>query len=120
MAEIESKAKRAGQTIKKDDPRLKFEYKGPLNSILLGRHGWPVLHAFTLRYPDSPSDDDKKRMKDFIDAFSWTFPCSNCATDFRKEIDETPPNLHSRKMLSMWMCEQHNTVNKKLGKPEFK
>ncbi|CAI2383298.1 unnamed protein product [Moneuplotes crassus] len=118
MEMINSKAK-GGAKLSKEDPRLKFQYKGPLNGILLGRHTWPLLHSLTLRYPNKPTEDDKVRFNRFIHSFSWCYPCSHCATDFRKEIAETPPNLESRKALSLWLCDQHNRVNKKLGKPEF-
>ena len=104
MQQIQSKANVGGRVgVSKDDPSLKYQYKGPLNSVLLGKHGWPVLHAFTLRYPEKPTDEDKERFKKFIQAFSWTYPCSNCATDFRREIADTPPKLENRKSLALWL-----------------
>ena len=71
-------------------------------------------------YPDSPSDSEKQGMVKFINALSWMYPCSICATDFRETIKEHPPKVDSREDLSMWFCMQHNLVNEKLGKAEFK
>ena len=41
------------------------------------------------------------------------------AEDFQKQIEITPPKVDSRKDLALWMWDQHNRVNKKLGKPDF-
>jgi FAD-linked sulfhydryl oxidase len=32
-------------------------------------------------------------------------------------IRKTPPTTESRNALGAWMCEAHNDVNRKLGKP---
>ncbi|KAL1427278.1 hypothetical protein MTO96_017568 [Rhipicephalus appendiculatus] len=34
-------------------------------------------------------------------------------------LDSSPPRVTSRTELAQWLCEQHNVVNRKLGKPEF-
>lgn len=33
--------------------------------------------------------------------------------------NEDPPNLEDQKELSLWVCRQHNYVNKILGKPQY-
>ena len=58
-------------------------------------------------------------MTRLIESFSWLYPCSVCATDFRDKIREHPPELGSRKEFALWMCMQHNLVNEKLMKPKF-
>ena len=92
--------------------------KSPLNAVLLGRVTWPLLHRLSLLYPDDPSDQEKQLMRSLIHSFSWVYPCSICATDFRKEIEATPVDEHlgSKTDFALWLCEQHNKVNKKLGK----
>ena len=59
-------------------------------------------------------------MLKFIHAFSWLYPCVVCATDLREKLIEFPPQLESKEKLALWMCEQHNIVNAKLGKAEMK
>ena len=91
----------------------------PLNAVELGRATWPILHRMTLSYPKNPTDVQKDSMRRFINAFSWLYPCKVCATDFRDKIVELEPKLDSRQDLSIWMCQQHNLVNEKLGKKKF-
>ena len=93
--------------------------EGPINRVQLGQATWPILHRLSLSYPDEPSAEQQQRMTSFIHAFSWMFPCSHCATDFRMTIQESPPRVESRKELALWFCEQHNMVNRKLGKKEW-
>ena len=93
---------------------------GPLNAIELGRAAWPVLHRMSLSFPKTPTDAQKRSMNSLIQGFSWLYPCKVCATDFREEIKKSPPNLNSRDDFAMWLCEQHNLVNNKIMKPEFK
>ena len=58
-------------------------------------------------------------MKKTIYGFSHVYACVICADDFRVEIAKSPPKLDSRKDFAIWLCNQHNLVNKKLGKPSF-
>ena len=37
----------------------------------------------------------------------------------REEIIRDPPETKSRDTLSQWMCNLHNKVNERLGKPLF-
>ena len=59
-------------------------------------------------------------MLKFINGFAWLYPCKVCATDLREKIVESPPKVGSREELAMWFCLQHNLVNEKLMKAEFK
>jgi len=59
-------------------------------------------------------------MNKLVHSFSRVFPCSNCARDFQEEIKKSPPKLDSRDEFALWFCQQHNVVNKKLGKREMK
>jgi FAD-linked sulfhydryl oxidase len=40
-----------------------------------------------------------------------------CQKDLRKDINANPPKVESREALSVWVCERHNEVNRKLNKP---
>ncbi|KAF8786921.1 FAD-linked sulfhydryl oxidase ALR like protein [Argiope bruennichi] len=70
-------------------------------------------------FPEKPSVDEQKDMKSFIGLFSKFYPCKECAEDFREDISKNPPATSSRNELSQWLCNMHNNVNKKLGKPLF-
>ena len=43
-----------------------------------------------------------------------------CAKDFQDNLAKSPVKARSREDLSMWLCEQHNLLNEKLGKDLFK
>ena len=47
------------------------------------------------------------------------YPCGECARHFRGVVAAHPPALAGRGAFSRWMCEAHNSVNARLGKPEF-
>lgn len=91
----------------------------PPNSAELGRSSWTLLHSMAAWYPDSPSEKDQTRMQQFMQALAKFYPCTWCALDFQKNLNEKPVRTSSRKELCQWLCEQHNVVNEKLGKPLF-
>ena len=54
-----------------------------------------------------------------IDILTRMYPCGECARHFRELVAASPPTVRSRADFSRWMCEAHNTVNRRLGKPTF-
>lgn len=77
----------------------------PLNAIDLGKSTWPLLHRFTLGYPEHPTEEQKKKALMFIQAFSKIYPCKVCAIDFQQKIKDHPPRLENKESLVLWMCE---------------
>jgi FAD-linked sulfhydryl oxidase len=51
--------------------------------------------------------------------FSKLYPCWVCAEDFQKYMEKKEIRVKSRDEFGNWLCEAHNEVNKKLGKPVF-
>ncbi|UJR30055.1 hypothetical protein I4U23_017600 [Adineta vaga] len=91
----------------------------PLMRDDLGRASWSLLHTMAAYYPKQAKKEEQETMSEFLHSFSKLFPCPECRADFQEEIEKSPPDLSSRLGLSTWMCNQHNIVNKKLGKSEF-
>ncbi|KAL7486224.1 hypothetical protein ACHAW6_011817 [Cyclotella cf. meneghiniana] len=85
----------------------------------IGVSTWTLLHSMAAWYPNQPSTQDKQFMSDFVKALARFYPCTWCATDFQKNVELSPPRVDTREDLCIWFCEQHNIVNKKVGKPMF-
>ena len=91
----------------------------PPRSAELGRSSWTLLHSMAAWYPDEPTGQQRQRMANFMEALGDFYPCPWCADDFRTELHKSPPKVETRTDLCLWLCDQHNRVNAKLGKPLF-
>lgn len=71
------------------------------------------------RFPDKPTQDERKTLETFMHLFSRLYPCGDCARHFRQLLEKYPPQTSSRTAAAGWLCFAHNEVNKRLQKPEF-
>jgi len=110
MAELE-------EMKKKYDRQKKVEC--PPGSAELGLGTWKLLHSMTAWYPDQPTSQQKGRMTNFFQTLADFYPCTYCAEDFQTNLEKSPVEAESRTDLCLWLCNQHNQVNQKLGKPLF-
>lgn len=78
------------------------------------------LHTIAAYYPDKPTAPEKSAALGFLRAFPTLYPCKDCAHDMAAVMEEMPPRVDSRAAFSIWMCELHNHVNEKVGKPTFR
>jgi hypothetical protein len=85
----------------------------------LGRATWRLMHTMTLRFPEKPTQDERKALNDYFHLMGQLYPCGDCAAHFRKLLAAYPPQTSSRKAASNWLCAVHNKVNIRLEKPEF-
>ncbi|KAK9355519.1 ERV/ALR sulfhydryl oxidase domain-containing protein [Lipomyces doorenjongii] len=87
----------------------------------LGRSTWTFLHSVAANYPEQATPAQQGDMKSFLRIFGTIYPCWYCAEDFRKWAAdaENKPKVTGREEFGRWLCDAHNEVNKKLGKPEF-
>lgn len=98
----------------------------PLSRQELGNYSWSVLHSFAAYYPERPNEEDKQSMLGILQGYRNLYPCTHCRAHFQKDYDKgnpsphlDPPLLENRQELSVWVCRQHNNVNKLLGKRQF-
>ncbi|QPH18936.1 hypothetical protein C2857_004062 [Epichloe festucae Fl1] len=85
----------------------------------LGRATWKFLHTMVARFPDKPSESDRKTLESFFHLLARLYPCGDCARHFREMLEKYPPQTSSRNAAAGWLCASHNMVNKRLGKPQF-
>ncbi|OBZ91624.1 FAD-linked sulfhydryl oxidase ERV2 [Choanephora cucurbitarum] len=85
----------------------------------LGRATWKFLHTMVGRFPEKPSENERKSLHDFMMLFSTLYPCGDCARHFNKLITTYPPQTSSRFAATQWLCAMHNKVNERLNKPIF-
>lgn len=85
----------------------------------LGRSTWTLLHSIAATYPNNPSADQKNHLMNFMTSFSHLYPCFYCADDFRDYMKKEKINVTNRDEFGKWLCNAHNAVNVKLGKPTF-
>ena len=90
-----------------------------MNPSIWGPHAWIFLHSITLAYPDCPSNEDKKNIKDFFSALQNILPCPKCKLNYKHHITKYPLTnqiLCSKKKLILWLIDVHNAVNKATDK----
>jgi len=85
----------------------------------LGQATWKLLHTMTLRYPDTPTQDERDALASYFHLSARLYPCGECAAEFQMLLKKYPPQTSSRKSAAGWLCFLHNEVNKRLHKPEF-
>ena len=91
----------------------------PLSREDLGTATWGLMHSVAAHFPDNPSSLHKVQVRRFFYALGDLYPCTFCKEDFKEDVKRNPPNVLSREALSVWVCERHNEVNEKLGKPKL-
>ncbi|KAF6761549.1 growth factor [Ephemerocybe angulata] len=91
----------------------------PPDVEVLGRSTWTFLHTAAAYFPDKPTPAQRASMISLLRSLPVIYPCGWCAQDFGKDLAQNPPDVSNGKKLSEWLCQRHNQVNKKLGKPLF-
>ncbi len=91
-----------------------------MNPDIWGPPAWTFLHYVTTKYPECPSTEDKKHMRQFFTELGYVLPCFNCRDHYKTNITKRPLTdtvLSSRQGLSEWLIDIHNDVNVATNKP---
>lgn len=73
----------------------------PVTKVELGRATWTFLHTLAAQFPDNPTRQQKKDVKELMAILSRMYPCKECADHFKEVLRyniPTPsniPNPHS-------------------------
>lgn len=87
----------------------------------LGRATWTFLHTTAAYYPENPSPAQRSSMLALLSSLPHLYPCSWCASHLGENLKQHPPEkaVTNRGLLSQWLCDRHNDVNRRLGKEIF-
>ncbi|KAM3303214.1 FAD-linked sulfhydryl oxidase ERV1 isoform X1 [Capsicum chacoense] len=116
-----SKNQLATSTVLLQDSELPNKEKsaGPVTKEELGRATWTFLHTLGAQYPDKPTRQQRKDVKELMAILSRMYPCSECADHFKEVLRANPVQAGSQAEFSQWLCHVHNIVNRSLSKPKF-
>ncbi|KAJ0801101.1 putative thiol oxidase [Helianthus annuus] len=92
---------------------------GPVTREDLGRATWTFIHTLGAQYPEKPTRQQKKDVKELMAIISRIYPCKECADHFKEVLRSNPVQAGSQAEFSQWLCRVHNVVNRSLGKPTF-
>ena len=92
-----------------------------MDSSIWGPHAWFFLHSISFNYPETPTDTDKRNMLAFAINIGELLPCEYCKMHYQQYFTSNPiqKNLSSRTALINWFIDLHNSVNRRLKKPEM-
>ncbi|GMJ03509.1 EMBRYO DEFECTIVE 3106, Erv1 [Hibiscus trionum] len=91
----------------------------PVTKEELGRATWTFLHTLAAQYPENPTRQQKKDVKELMSILSRMYPCKECADHFKEVLRANPVMAGSQDEFSQWLCHAHNVVNRSLGKLIF-
>ncbi|KAG8381778.1 hypothetical protein BUALT_Bualt05G0008000 [Buddleja alternifolia] len=77
------------------------------------------LVVYVQFYPDKPTRQQKKDVKELMAILSRMYPCKECADHFKEVLRANPVQVGSHDEFSQWLCHTHNVVNRSLGKVIF-
>ncbi|PIN15269.1 Mitochondrial sulfhydryl oxidase [Handroanthus impetiginosus] len=99
--------------------RKQGKSSSPTTKEELGRATWTFLHTLAAQYPDKPTRQQKKDVKELMAILSRMYPCKECADHFKEVLRANPVQAGSHHEFSQWLCHVHNVVNRSLAKPVF-
>lgn len=92
----------------------------------LGRATWTLLHSVAAALPSDAQPLPRRQRKAFcqlVHSLAELYPCAECAEHFGRIVDARPPERAAAAgdaaAIRLWLCDAHNDVNEKLGKPRF-
>ncbi|XP_059447543.1 FAD-linked sulfhydryl oxidase ERV1 [Corylus avellana] len=91
----------------------------PITKEELGTATWTFLHTLAAQYPDNPTRQQKRDVKELMAILSRMYPCKECADHFKEVLRANPVQAGSHAEFSQWLCHVHNVVNRSLGKLIF-
>eukprot|EP00246_Nothoceros_aenigmaticus_P008437 TRINITY_DN2310_c0_g1_i2.p1 TRINITY_DN2310_c0_g1~~TRINITY_DN2310_c0_g1_i2.p1 ORF type:complete len:269 (+),score=49.31 TRINITY_DN2310_c0_g1_i2:47-853(+) len=108
-----------GLTVDLQKAELEVKSGNAVSKEELGRATWTFLHTLAAQFPENPTRQQQRDVKELMLILSRMYPCKVCAEHFRHILRTNPVQAGSGPELAHWMCRVHNVVNRSLGKPQF-
>lgn len=97
---------------------FEFKFKMPQPAVW-GPVLWRFLHSFAARVGKGPAVtrvDENREALWLLEHLDTVIPCADCRKHWRRILlQRVPPGLPTAE----WMFAAHNSVNRRLGKPEL-
>lgn len=93
--------------------------QGPVTREELGRATWTFLHTLAAQFPERPTRQQQRDVRELVGLLTRIYPCRECADHFKEVVRVNPPHVGSGVELAQWMCRVHNVVNRSLNKEQF-
>ena len=92
-----------------------------MNPDIWGPHAWFLIHSVCLNYPDSPTEEEKQRYKNFFISLQGVLPCKPCRKHFKQNMKKYDINkyLNNKKTLLEWSLKIQNSVRRINNKSEL-
>ncbi|KAL2652238.1 hypothetical protein R1flu_020366 [Riccia fluitans] len=97
----------------------KSEINSAVSKEELGRATWTFLHTLAAQFPDQPTKQQQRDVKELMAILTRIYPCKDCADHFKDVLRAHPVDAKSGEALAQWMCRVHNVVNRSIGKSQF-
>ena len=79
---------------------------------------WHTMYVIAIAAPDKPSEEECRAWSNFIRALEFLLACGFCRTEFKKIIEDNPPEKQcGRVRMVQWVLDAHNSVRSRQGKP---
>lgn len=84
-----------------------------------GPRAWREWHEAAIFYPARPAKADAEAMALRLGRMIAGLPCARCRRHAAEHVRADPPDLRSSLAFQAWVWRFHNSVNRRLGKPEL-
>jgi hypothetical protein len=110
-----NKTNKPNKTYSKND----YESNNGMLVSIWGPSAWHFMHTISFNYPVYPTNDDKKKYRNYILNLVHILPCGKCRKNLIENFNILPLkiiNMKNRDTFSRYIYDLHELVNNMLGK----
>jgi hypothetical protein len=104
-----------------ESPFTKSDYNSGdgMMTTVWGPPMWHILHTISFNYPIKPTPEDKKNYYNYFKNLKNILPCKYCRDNLENNLKKhklTKNTMKNRDVLSRWVYDLHEIVNRMLEK----